>query len=112
MTRTEQLQKTGIVRRGTARKGFRYKRGDGFNVSASDLERIKALAIPPAWTDVAINSRAGGKRQAVGKDAAGRWQYLYHQNHIRAQELKKFQRLIKFAEALPKMRTTVSRQLR
>jgi DNA topoisomerase I len=112
MTRTEQLQKTGIVRGGTAQKGFRYKRADGDKVSASDLERIKALGIPPAWTDVAINSRAGGKLQAVGKDAAGRWQYLYHQNHIRAQELKKFHRLIKFAEALPKLRTTVSRQLR
>ena len=112
MTRTEQLQKTGIVRGGTGQKGFRYKRADGGKVNASDLERVKALGIPPAWTDVAINSRAGGRLQAVGKDAAGRWQYLYHQSHIRAQELKKFQRLIKFAEALPKMRTTVRRHLR
>lgn len=112
MTRTEALQRTGFLRGGTARRGFRYKRADGVKVNASDLERIKSLGIPPAWTDVAINSRAGGKLQAVGKDAAGRWQYVYHQNHIRAQEVKKFKRLIKFAEALPKMRTTVSRHLR
>ena len=54
----------------------------------------------------------GGKLQAVGKDVAGRWQYLYHESHTRAQEVKKFQRLIKFAEALPKLRSTVSRHLR
>ena len=50
--------------------------------------------------------------QAVGKDAAGRSQYLYHANHVRRQDAKKFQRLIKFAEALPKMRATVAAQLR
>lgn len=112
MTRIEQLQKTGIVRTGTPQKGFKYKHANGGKVKAEDLERIDALRIPPAWIEVAINSFPGGKLQAVGKDAAGRWQYLYHQQHIRAQELKKFQRLIKFAEALPKMRATVSRHLR
>lgn len=64
------------------------------------------------WQWLAINSLPGGRLQAVGKDAAGRWQYLYHENHTRAQELKKFQRLIKFAEALPKLRSTISRHLR
>jgi DNA topoisomerase I len=112
MTRIEQLQNTGIVRAGTPKKGFRYRRADGAKVRKADLERIDALRIPPAWTDVAINSLPGGRLQAVGKDAAGRWQYLYHENHVRAQELKKFHRLIKFAEALPKMRATVSRHLR
>jgi DNA topoisomerase-1 len=112
MTRIEQLQNTGILRSGTPKSGFRYRRADVTRVTGDDLERINALRIPPAWTDVAINSLPGGKLQAVGKDAAGRWQYLYHQNHVRAQELKKFQRLIKFAEALPKMRATISRHLR
>jgi DNA topoisomerase I len=112
MTRIEHLQKSGIVRTGTPRRGFRYKRTDGGRVKAADLERIRELAIPPAWTDVAINATAGGKLQAVGKDVAGRWQYLYHESHTRAQEIKKFQRLIKFAEALPKLRSSVSRHLR
>jgi DNA topoisomerase I len=112
MTRIEQLQKTGIVRTGTPRRGFRYKRTDGGRVKAADLERIRELAIPPAWTDVVINATPGGKLQAVGKDVAGRWQYLYHESHTRAQEIKKFQRLIKFAEALPKLRSSVSRHLR
>ena len=48
----------------------------------------------------------------MGKDVAGRWQYLYHESHSRAQETKKFKRLIKFAEALPKLRSAVSRHLR
>jgi DNA topoisomerase I len=112
MTRIEKLQKTGIIRTGTPKKGFRYKMIGGGKVREADLERIAKLAIPPAWTDVAINPVAGGKLQAVGKDIAGRWQYLYHESHTRAQELKKFKRLIKFAEALPKLRSTVSRHLK
>lgn len=112
MTRIEQLQNTGIARTGTPKRGFRFKKADGGRVSAADLQRIRDLRIPPAWTEVAINAAPGGKLQAIGKDAAGRWQYLYHETHTRAQDLKKFQRLIKFAEALPKLRSTVSRHLR
>ncbi|MBA2524391.1 MAG: DNA topoisomerase IB [Pyrinomonadaceae bacterium] len=112
MTRIEQLQKTGIGRIGTPQRGFRYKRADGGKVRAADLERIRELGIPPAWIEVAINPAPGGKLQAIGQDVAGRWQYLYHESHTRAQEFKKFQRLIKFAEALPKLRSTVSRHLR
>ncbi|CAN5473013.1 MAG: DNA topoisomerase IB [Pyrinomonadaceae bacterium] len=112
MTRIEQLQTTGIVRTGGSTRGFRYKRADGRKVSAADLERIRQLKIPPAWVEVAVNSAPGGKLQAIGKDVAGRWQYLYHESHTRSQELKKFQRLIKFAEALPKLRSTVSRHIR
>ena len=110
MTRIEQLQTSGIIRTGNPKRGFRYKNGRG-KVRSADLERIRELGIPPAWREVAVNSVPGGKLQAVGKDAAGRWQYLYHESHNRAQELKKFQRLIKFAEALPKLRATVSRHL-
>jgi DNA topoisomerase-1 len=50
--------------------------------------------------------------QAIGKDTAGRWQYLYHESHVRAQELRKFQRITKFAQAIPKMRATVAGHLR
>jgi DNA topoisomerase I len=111
MTRIEQLQKGGIIRTGSPKRGFRYKNGGG-KLRAADLERIRVLAIPPAWTNVAINKVPGGKLQAVGKDVAGRWQYLYHESHTRTQEVKKFQRLIKFAQALPKLRSTVSQHLR
>lgn len=112
MTRLEQLQKTGITRVGTAARGLRYKRADGKRVSAADLKRIDELRIPPAWSDVWINSAAGGMVQAIGKDAAGRLQYLYHQNHVRRQDAKKFRRVIKFAEALPRMRATIAANLR
>ena len=112
MTRIEHLQKTGIQRLGTPARGFRYKSAGGKKVSAADLKRIDELRIPPAWEDVWINSKAGGAVQAVGKDAAGRSQYLYHTNHVRRQDTKKFQRVTKFAEALPKMRATVATQLR
>ena len=61
---------------------------------------------------MAINGAANGRLQVVGKDAAGRWQYLYHELHTRAQENRKFRRLVKFAQAVPAMRTTVARHLR
>ena len=111
MTRIDQLQTTGIIRIGSPQSGFRYRRAGG-KVTAADLKRIRQLRIPPAWKAVAINATPGGKVQAVGKDAAGRWQYLYHESHNRAQEVKKFKRLIKFAEALPRLRSTISRHLR
>jgi DNA topoisomerase-1 len=112
MTRLEQLQKTGIQRVGTPGRGFNYRSAGGDQVSAADRKRIAELRIPPAWTDVWINSRAGGNVQAIGKDAAGRLQYLYHSNHVRRQEARKFQRVVKFAETLPKMRATVAVHLR
>jgi len=111
MTHLERLQKIGIRRLGTPKRGFRYESQNG-KLSHADLKRIYELKIPPAWIDVAINPAANGRLQAIGKDTAGRWQYLYHQNHTRAQELRKFQRLTKFARAIPKMRVTVSRHLR
>ena len=111
MTNIERLQKNGILRSGTPGSGFRYRRAVGGRVIASDLERIKRLRIPPAWNHVAINPAANGRLQAVGKDAAGRWQYLYHENHTKRQESLKFQRLVKFAQAVPAMRATVARHL-
>ena len=112
MTQLERLQRTGIYRLGTPARGFRFKRVDLQKVSAADLERIKALGIPPAWTDVWINSAATGTVQVIGKDAAGRSQYLYHANHVRKRETRKFKRLIKFAEALPALRSIVASQIR
>jgi DNA topoisomerase-1 len=112
MTRLEQLQKSGMRRVGTPARGFNYKSAGGIKVSAADLKRIDELKIPPAWSDAWINAAAGGAVQAIGRDAAGRLQSLYHANHVRRQEARKFRRLIKFAEALPKMRATVSSHIK
>ena len=111
MTNLDRLQNTGIRRLGSPKRGFRYKPVRG-RVTNEDLKRIYELKIPPAWTDVFINPAANGRLQAIGKDTAGRWQYLYHQSHTRAQEARKFRRLTKFAQAIPKMRATVRRDLR
>lgn len=113
MTNLERLQTTGIRRIGTPERGFRYKHLNGGGVVTKvDLERINQLRIPPAWKEVAINSAANGRLQVVGKDAAGRWQYLYHESHRKRQEGMKFRRLVKFAESLPKMRAAINRDLR
>ena len=111
MTNIERLQNIGIRRLGTPKRGFRYKPVSG-RLTKADLDRIEELKIPPAWTDVAINPAATGRVQVIGKDAAGRWQYLYHASLTRAQELRKFQRITKFAQAIPEMRKTVARHLR
>ena len=110
MTNLERLQTIGILRLGSPKRGFRYQSQNG-RLTKADLDRIQNLKIPPAWVDVAINPAAKGRVQAVGRDAAGRWQYLYHENHTRIQELRKFKRITKFALALPKMRATVRRHL-
>jgi DNA topoisomerase-1 len=111
MTNLERLQTIGIRRLGSPKRGFRYESRNG-QLTRADLQRIYELKIPPAWTEVAINPAATGRLQAIGKDTAGRWQYLYHENHRRTQELRKFRRLTKFAQAIPKMRKTVARHLR
>jgi DNA topoisomerase-1 len=110
MTNIERLQETGIRRLGKPGR-FRFVSA-GKTVNAADRKRIDQLRIPPAWSEVAISSSENGRIQAVGKDAAGRWQYLYHESHTRRQETRKFQRLIKFAEALPAMRATIRRHIK
>src|SRR5262245_58797 len=112
MTTVERLHDSGILRTGNPKRGFRYRGSSGKHVSADDLSRIDELKIPPAWTDVAINAAPNGRVQVVGQDAAGRWQYLYHQSHVRAQDRKKFARLIRFGESLPPLRRAVAQYLR
>jgi DNA topoisomerase-1 len=112
MTRIEKLCAKGIRRVGSAARGFRYVNADGRKVNGAESARIEALKIPPAWADVCINPSALGAVQAVGKDAAGRWQYIYHENRVRHRERKKFQRLVDFGEKLPTMRKTMARDIR
>ncbi len=76
------------------------------------LERIVSLGIPPAWTDVWIAPAAHDHIQALGTDAAGRRQYLYHPKWREAQDREKFDRMLDFADALPAARRTVTHDLR
>jgi len=93
-------------------RGFRYVGPDGEPVRAvADLERIRALAIPPAWKDVWICSLANGHLQAVGRDDRGRRQYRYHARWRQVRDSSKFGQLQDFARALPTLRRRVGRDL-
>ena len=78
---------------------------------AATVERIRKLAIPPAWTDVWICPRANGHLQATGRDARGRKQYRYHADWREVRDETKFGRMIAFGEALPKIRERIDRDL-
>lgn len=101
----------GWARRG--RKGaFRYYDAKGRRITdAATLERIDRLAIPPAWRRVTISPRPRAKLQATGYDRAGRKQYLYHPDYRAAQEQAKYDRLIRFAERLPALRSAMAEHL-
>ena len=91
---------------------FRYVDVLGNAITDTEkLERIRALVIPPAWTDVWISPNPNAKLQATGVDAAGRRQYLYHANYLAQQEQAKFDRLIRFAERLPELRSAAAEHL-
>ncbi len=98
------------VRRG---KGFAYVNGSGRPLAdATTLNRIRELAIPPAWTEVWICREPMGHLQAAGTDAAGRRQYLYHERWRRRRDREKFERMVRFAGSLPALRAVVASDLR
>jgi DNA topoisomerase-1 len=100
-------QDAGIRRLGTA-PGFRYVRPDGKPLrDEATLDRIRKLAIPPAYTEVWICADPEGHIQAVGRDARGRKQYRYHARWREIRDGNKFQHLISFARGLPKLRERV-----
>jgi DNA topoisomerase-1 len=111
MTVLERLEDTGIRRRGSKERGFRYVRADGRPATKLEVLRIRLLKIPPAWKDVRIHPAPNASVQAIGKDAAGRWQYLYHQARAARREREKFDRLVRFAQALPAMRRAIARDI-
>jgi DNA topoisomerase-1 len=84
---------------------------DGRAVSAADRARIRALAIPPAYTEVWICRDPLGHLQATGRDAKRRKQYRYHAGFRRAREADKFARVLSFARALPALRRQVRADL-
>ena len=102
----------GITRR-RAGKGFSYKSPDGaFIRDYDELRRLRALAVPPAWTDVWICPSPRGHIQATGRDARGRKQYRYHKQWTQTRDEAKFERTVAFARALPRLRRRVTRDLR
>jgi len=99
-------------RKGSKSRGFRYFDANGEEVKdAQSLERIKSLAIPPAWKFVRVSPSANSNLQAVGMDTTGRVQYLYNQKFRAKQEEKKFQKIEKFGEHLPKLRRITNEHL-
>jgi DNA topoisomerase I len=101
----------GISRVKTA-TGFGYRDSDGAVVrDAATLERIRALVLPPAWTDVWICASPRGHIQATGRDARGRKQYRYHDQWRRGRDEAKFDRLIAFGRTLPRLRNQVEADL-
>jgi len=101
----------GLSRRRSG-KGFSYRDRDGQPIrDARTLDRIRALAIPPAWTEVWICPRANGHIQATGRDLKGRKQYRYHPDWTRHAANAKFDRLAAFARKLPKPRERVEQDL-
>ncbi len=104
-----------------ARPGFsRHRRGRGFSYQDQDgatihdrehLARIRALAIPPAWTDVWICPWPTGHLQATGRDAKGRKQYRYHPDWSARRGSDKFDRMLAFAAALPRIRARCDHDL-
>jgi DNA topoisomerase I len=95
------------------RKRFRYVDSRGRPIEDEEqLERIRSLVIPPAWTDVWISPSPRARLQAVGTDAAGRRQYRYHPSFRAAQEREKFERLLHFATSLPALRSQTAAHLR
>jgi DNA topoisomerase-1 len=100
------------LRRIKSGDGFDYRDPDGERIDdAGALERIRALAIPPAWTDVWICPSPRGHIQATGRDQRGRKQYRYHDAWRRDRDGLKFGRMIAFGRALPKLRTQVESDL-
>lgn len=98
----------------------RRKRGSGFqyldehdkSLGTEAIERIKKMAIPPAWTKVRISPDEKGHLQAVGLDSKERKQYIYHPDWVSYNQQHKFDSMIKFGEVLPTLRTQVAADMR
>jgi DNA topoisomerase-1 len=100
------------IARVRAGRGFSYTHQEGSKVEdAETLNRIRELAIPPAWTDVWICWDPLGHLQAAGTDGAGRRQYRYHDRWRERRDAEKFDRMLEFAHRLPEMRARVTADL-
>jgi DNA topoisomerase-1 len=101
------------IRRRRAGTGWAFYTPAGERiVSKAERRRIRALAIPPAWTEVWICPDPDGHIQATARDARGRKQYRYHPAYRAARDQSKFRRVLEFSEVLPAIREQVERDLR
>jgi DNA topoisomerase I len=101
------------IRRERNGKGWSYYAPDGALITdRAEKKRIRALVIPPAWTDVWICADADGHIQATARDARGRKQYRYHPLYRDTRDKSKFRRMLEFSEILPEIRDRVERDLR
>ena len=108
--RTVTPSSKGWTRR-RAGTGFSYVDETGARLPAEDVERIKGLVIPPAWQDVWICPAPNGHIQAVGVDAAGRRQYLYHPQWRIKRDAMKFDRVLEVGRELSRTRASVLEHL-
>ncbi|WP_315927006.1 DNA topoisomerase IB [Mesorhizobium sp. SP-1A] len=105
-------EEPGIRRKGGKGRFF-YTAPDGRKLGEGEtLARIRALAIPPAWTDVWISPDPDGHLQATGRDQRGRKQYRYHARWSACRDEVKYSSLLAFAEALPRLRRRIAADLR
>lgn len=107
---TDEREGITRVRRG---RGFSYRDAAGRTIAdPAERERIEALAIPPAYTEVWISPDPDSHLQATGRDERGRKQYIYHPQWREVREQEKFDRMIRFGQVLPEIRRAVKRDLR
>ena len=92
--------------------GFTYKKQDGKTLKDASIKRfIEELVIPPAWTEVEINTDRSSRVYASGRDDAGRKQYVYNPDFVEAQEAKKYERIVRFGRQLETMRRATGQHL-
>lgn len=100
------------IRRRRAGKGFSFVGPDGRKVTdPAALERIRKLAVPPAYTDVWICAKPNGHIQATGRDAKGRKQYRYHAKFREVRDSTKFEHMLEFARGIPDIRVKISEHM-
>lgn len=101
-----------IITRQKVAKHFRYYASGQEITDKDQVKYINSLRIPPAWRNVEIATNKRAKIQAKGTDKAGRMQYIYNPEFRAKQEQAKFERILKFAEALPHMRSVTDKHLK
>lgn len=106
------MAKRYIERQRTGRRSFIYFH-DGRQINnKKEVTYLNSLRVPPAWKEVKISASHNARIIATGVDKAGRLQYIYHPRFRARQEKEKFERILRFARALPKMRRTTAEHLR